>query len=102
MADWKAMTPSRPLSTFATLALVLFGFSSAVHAQGGTRFVLDFSTGISPSINGNVNSGAIGTLQGQAAAILPQSYGTVYGTGVEFRFGGGYVLDKESEVRAMF
>src|SRR5215831_14019181 len=96
------MTSSRLISTLAPLVLILFGFAPAAHAQDDSRFVLDFATGINPSINGNVNSGAIGTLQGQATAILPQSYGTVYGTGVEFRFGGGYVLNKDSEVRAMF
>ena len=41
--------------------------------------------GIAPSINGNINSGALGTLQGQAVAVLPQSYGEVYGTGIDLR-----------------
>jgi hypothetical protein len=49
-----------------------------------------------------VNSGVIGTLQGQTTAILPNSYGDVYGTGVTFRFGGGYTLNPESELRGMF
>lgn len=49
-----------------------------------------------------MNSGAIGILQGQATAILPQPYGDVYGTGIQLRFGGGYVLDDVSEVRAVF
>jgi hypothetical protein len=64
--------------------------------------VVDVGVGIDPTVNGNVNSGAIGTLQGQATAILPQSYGSVYGTGTHFRFGGGYVIDDESEVRGIF
>jgi hypothetical protein len=38
--------------------------------------------GIDKSVNGNVNSGAIGRLNNQAAAILPQPYGDVYGTGL--------------------
>jgi hypothetical protein len=54
------------------------------------------------SVNGNVNSGAIGRLGGQTAAILPNSYGDVYGTGLHFRFGAGYRLDEESEVRGVF
>ena len=91
-----------PLRTIGILVLAVAAFASIASAQSESRFVVDFGTGINPSINGNVNSGAIGTLQGQAAAILPNSYGSVYGTGVEFRFGGGYVLDKESELRAMF
>jgi hypothetical protein len=94
------MTSSR----LSTLALLLLGFAPAAGAQSqpDTRFVLDLATGINPSISGNINSGAIGTLQGQTAAVLPQSYGDVYGTGVEFRFGGGYVLNPDSELRAMF
>ena len=67
-----------------------------------SKFVLDLSVGLDKSINGNVNSGAIGRLNGQAAAILPQPYGDVYGTGLTFKFGGGYVLNPLSEVRAVF
>jgi hypothetical protein len=67
-----------------------------------SRFVLDLGVGIDIPVNGNVNSGAIGTLQGQAAAILPQPYGDVYGTGIQLRFGGGFVLDEHSEVRGVF
>jgi hypothetical protein len=58
--------------------------------------------GIDNSINGNVNSGAIGRLQGLATAILPNPYGDVYGTGVQLRFGGGYLLDEVSELRGTF
>jgi hypothetical protein len=54
------------------------------------------------TVNGNVSSGAIGILQGQTAAFLPQSYGDVYGTGIDWRVGGGYTLDDKSEVRGMF
>jgi hypothetical protein len=67
-----------------------------------SRFVADVGAGIDASVNGNVNSGVIGTLSGQAAAILPNPYGAVYGNGLHFRFGGGYVLDEASEVRAVF
>jgi hypothetical protein len=67
-----------------------------------SRFVIDVGVGVDPSINGNVNSGAIGTLQGVATAILPQSYGDVYGTGIGLHFGGGYLFNQQSELRAMF
>jgi hypothetical protein len=68
----------------------------------GSRWVVDLAFGVASSINGNVNSGAIGTLQGQTVAILPQSYGSVYGTGIDFRFGAGYRLNAMSELRGMF
>jgi hypothetical protein len=67
-----------------------------------SRWVADVAVGISPSINGNINSGAIGTLQGQAAAILPNTYGHVYGTGLDLRFGAGFKLNEESELRGVF
>ena len=66
------------------------------------RWVFDFSIGIDQPINGNVNSGAIGRLDGQATAILPNSYGDVYGTGIQFRFGGGYLLSDLDELRGVF
>jgi hypothetical protein len=87
-----------------TAAIAVGSLASPAQAQSteGSKFVFDVGVGIDPSINGNVNSGAIGRLQGQAAAILPQPYGDVYGTGLTFKFGGGYVLNPESEVRAVF
>jgi hypothetical protein len=82
----------------------LFGAAtaSAQNQSDGSKWVFDVGVGLNPSINGNVNSGAIGTLNGQTAAILPNSYGDVYGTGIELRFGGGYALDDHSELRGMF
>jgi hypothetical protein len=37
-----------------------------------------------------------------STAILPNSYGDVYGTGIQLRFGGGWVLDEVSELRGIF
>jgi len=97
----------RALSSFLIISGALLAAASNVGAQTQTqasdsKWVFDLGIGIAPSINGNVNSGAIGTLQGQTVAILPQSYGDVYGTGLDFRFGGGYALDEDSELRGMF
>ena len=79
---------------FSVVAVVLLAGVSNANAQTADEspWVFDLGFGIDPSINGNVNSGAIGRLQGQATAILPNSYGDVYGTGIQFRFGGGYRL----------
>jgi outer membrane protein with beta-barrel domain len=89
------------------LAMGFLMLAGAAEAQTSgqttaSRLVIDVGIGVDPSINGNVNSGAIGTLQGLATAILPQSYGDVYGTGIGLHFGGGYLLNDQSEVRAMF
>jgi len=88
----------------AISSCVIFGAASASaqSPSGGSRWAFDVGTGLNPSINGNVNSGAIGVYQGQTTAVLPQSYGDVYGTGVELRFGGGYTLNNLSELRGMF
>jgi hypothetical protein len=80
---------------------VLALFARDARAQD-SGWVLDLGFGIDLGINGNVNSGAIGTLQGVATAILPNPYGEVYGTGINLRFGGGYVLDELSELRGVF
>jgi Outer membrane protein beta-barrel domain len=92
--------------TFCTSFLLVAMFSGRAHAQTqpapASRFVVDLGVGIDVSVNGNVNSGAIGRLQGQAAAILPNPYGDVYGTGLHFKFGGGYVLNPEAELRGVF
>ena len=66
------------------------------------RWSVDVGIGFDNSISGNINSGAIGTLQGQSTVITKNSYEDVYGTGLHFKFGGGYMLDDLSEVRAAF
>jgi Outer membrane protein beta-barrel domain len=89
----------------STVIAVCLGAPSIARAQSQSNaspWFLDLGFGINPSINGNVNSGAIGTLSGQAIAVLPNSYGDVYGTGVDFRFGGGFSINKDSELRGMF
>jgi hypothetical protein len=92
----------------AVLVVGMLSMSDAALAQaqpaasGESPFVFDVGFGMDLSVNGNVNSGAIGRLQGQATAILPNPYGDVYGTGLHFKFGGGYVLNPETELRAVF
>jgi hypothetical protein len=87
--------------------MFLFVLSGAVDAiaqsaPDESRWALDVGVGIDASINGNVNSGAIGRIEGQAAAILPNSYGDVYGTGIQLRVGVGYALDEVAELRGIF
>ena len=85
------------------IALLGAGWDARAQAQTDEApWVVDLGVGLDFSINGNVNSGAIGTLQNQATAILPQPYGEVYGSGIQLRFGGGYVLNSESELRGVF
>ena len=96
-------SPSVLASCLCASALVLVSASSAsAQITDASKWAIDLGIGIEPSINGNVNSGAIGTLQGQATAVLPNSFADVYGTGVGFRFGAAYALNEASEVRGMF
>ena len=67
-----------------------------------TRWNVDFAIGWDNSISGNINSSAIGTLNNQVVVITKNSYEDVYGTGLHIRFGGGYLIDDVTEVRATF
>ena len=87
--------------TILVVALLAVAADARAQAAGEPRWFLDFAVGVAPSVNGNVSSGAIGVLRGQAAAFLPQTYGDVYGTGIDWRVGGGYTLDEKNEVRGM-
>jgi len=66
------------------------------------RWSFDVGMGWDNGISGNINSGAVGTLNDQITVILPNSYEDVYGTGFHLRFGGGYMIDDVTEVRAFF
>jgi hypothetical protein len=91
--------------SFLVLALGVCALlaSSEARAQGSTNpWAIDIGAGISPSIKGNINTGVIGTLQGQTVAILPNTYSSVYGNSLEFRGGGGFALNSLSEIHGAF
>jgi hypothetical protein len=66
------------------------------------RWSFDVGIGFDHGISGNINSGAIGTLNGQAVVFTKNTYDDVYGAGFHLQFGGGYMLNEDSEVRASF
>jgi hypothetical protein len=91
----------RSIFRVAVVAALIAGvLEGRAHAQ--SPFSLDLGFGINPVLNGNVNSGAIGVLQGVATAILPNTYGDVYGTGIDLRIGVGWALDDVNELRGHF
>jgi hypothetical protein len=93
----------RRIVSGVVVALGLLASAGNANAQAqasDSPWALDFGFGMAPSVNGNVNSGAIGRLNGITTAVLPQSYGDVYGTGLDFRVGVGYALNEVSELRA--
>ena len=76
---------------------------SGTQAPGGdSRWSFDVGIGFDNSISGNINSGAIGTLNNQAVVFTKNTYENVYGTGFHLRFGGGYKPNEATEVRATF
>ncbi len=90
--------------TCGMLAAAALSFTSSASAQTSLehRWSVDFGMGWDRSISGNINSSAIGTLNGQSVVILRNKYEDVYGTGLHLRFGGGYLLSENSELRLTF
>ena len=83
----------------ATIALTL-AFSSVAHAQtNDTKWSIDVALGWDNSISGNINSSTIGTINNQTVVVLTNQYEEVYGTGLHFRVGGGYMLNPSTEAR---
>jgi hypothetical protein len=85
-------------------AAVALSVPTAAHAQAAPAhpWVVDFGIGWDKSISGNINSGAIGSINGQAVVILKNTYEDVYGTGLHIRFGGGYMLNDLSMLKLTF
>ncbi len=54
------------------------------------------------SLSGDFLSAGIGTLNDQATIIRSQSFGDVFGTGVQWQFSGGYMVDEFNEARGQF
>ena len=67
-----------------------------------TPWVAEFAIGWDNSISGNINSSGMGVLNNTAVVITKNRYEDVYGTGLNVRFGGGYMLDDSTELRATF
>ena len=97
---------NRILSKLGALTVVVASMwwptLAVAQAADESQWAIDVGVGMDVGINGNINSGAIGTLQGQTVAILPNPYGDVYGTGLHLRVGLGYMLGEMSELRGGF
>ena len=72
------------------------------HGPPDNPFTVEASIGWDNSISGNINSSALGQLNNQVVVITKNRYEDVYGTGRHVRFGGGYMLDYRTEVKATF
>ena len=93
------------IMTGIIVALPLAAGSTAYAQQApaiDTRWSVEFGIGWDNSISGNINSSGIGTLNGQTVVVTKNTYEDVYGTGLHIRFGGGYLIDEVTELRATF
>jgi hypothetical protein len=59
----------------------------------------EVSLGWDIALSGDFLAAAVGTLNGLPTIIESQSFGEVYGNGVQFQFSGGYMVDEINEVR---
>jgi len=84
------------------ITLVLVSGTAAPAPAGDYRWSFDVGIGFDNSVSGNINSGAIGTLNDQAVVFTKNTYENVYGTGFHLRFGGGYMPNDVTELRAAF
>ena len=90
------------LGTILAISLGAAAPAGAQPAAPEPRFSAEFGIGWDNSISGNINSSAIGSINNQTVVITKNTYEAVYGTGLNMRFGGGYMLDDATEVRATF
>src|SRR5262245_30286666 len=88
----------KPVFAGAMIAMTLC-VAPRAHAQAApdSRFSIEVGVGFDNGINGNINSSGIGTLNNQVVVITKNSYEDVYGTGLHLRFGGGYMLNEDTE-----
>ena len=87
------------------LTAILISIATVAHAQTARPerpWSVDFGIGWDNGISGNINSSAVGTLAGETVVILKNKYEDVYGTGLHLRFGGGYMLNDQQELRVTF
>ena len=87
-------------AAIAVIAVTL-GAPSTATAQD---FPWSFDAGIGwdNGISGHINSSAIGSINNQVVVITSNTFEEVYGTGLHLRFGGGYMVNENTEVTGMF
>lgn len=83
-------------------ALLLFLVATEARAQTSSSWSADAAVGWDVPLSGDFLSAAIGTLNGVPVVFDSQPFADVYGNGVVWQFGGGYMLDEFNELRAQF
>ena len=92
-------------STFAACSLVALSLClmtpSPAVAQV-TKWNIEGSIGWDIGLSGDFIAAGIGTINSVPIVLQTQSFGAVYGTGVQWQIGAGYALNDDAEVRANF
>jgi hypothetical protein len=82
-------------------ALFLAGPAQAQSASAPENpWSAEVSVGWDFNLSGALLKSGIGSIDGSPTVIEEQSYGDVFGTGVQWRFGAGYMYDERQELRA--
>jgi hypothetical protein len=85
-----------------TLSFVL-GISTAASAQtDDSSWNVEGAIGWDIGLSGDFLAASIGTLEGLPTIIEAQSFGDVFGNGIQFQFSAGYMVDEINEVRGQF
>jgi hypothetical protein len=87
------------------IVTMLLGAASTAQAQSAapaSPWSLDVGLGWDNGLTGQINSSGIGTINNQVVVVTNNSYDDVYGGGLHLRFGGGYLFNEATEVRATF
>jgi hypothetical protein len=95
---------SRAIGCFAMVG-VLAAVDARAQSTTGTserRWGVEAALGWDNSVSGNVHSAGIGTVNGLPTVVEQRSYDEIYGTGIQWRFGAGYMIDDHQEVIGRF
>ena len=85
-----------------SIAILLSAGSTAQAQSPVAPWSVEFGIGFDNGISGNINSSAVGQINNQVVVITRNSYEDVYGTGLQIRFGGGYMIRENTEIRVTF
>ena len=92
---------SKRIAGMIVTALLLAGPAQAQSASAPPNpWSAEVSVGWDINLSGALLKSGIGTLDGRATVIEEQSFSDVFGTGVQWRFGAGYMYDERQELRA--
>lgn len=90
-------------NVFRALAALCLCFAVATPARAqDSKWNIEGSIGWDIGLSGDFLAAGIGTINNVPVVIQTQSFGAVYGTGVQWQIGAGYALDDRAEVLGSF